>query len=112
MLLGIVVGHHDGAAVDGHAGMEQAFPVFVGMAKEVGRPKCLLVEIERLFGAVDRQIWRDRLHGSPLLCVCAFPRNLNALKSGATRPLTGNVMAKPRTLYDKIWNDHMVDEQP
>src|SRR4030081_3484218 len=21
-------------------------------------------------------------------------------------------MAKPRTLYDKIWDDHMVDEQP
>jgi 3-isopropylmalate/(R)-2-methylmalate dehydratase large subunit len=20
-------------------------------------------------------------------------------------------MAKPRTLYDKIWNDHLVDEQ-
>ena len=21
-------------------------------------------------------------------------------------------MAKPRTLYDKIWDDHLVDEQP
>ena len=21
-------------------------------------------------------------------------------------------MPKPRTLYDKIWNDHLVDEQP
>ena len=21
-------------------------------------------------------------------------------------------MAKPRTLYDKIWDDHVVDEQP
>ena len=21
-------------------------------------------------------------------------------------------MAKPRTLYDKIWEDHLVDEQP
>src|SRR5256714_3079044 len=112
MFFGIVVRHHDGAAVDGHASMEQALPVFIGMAEDVGRAECLLVEIERLFGAVDRQIRRDRLHGSPLRYVCAFPRNLNALKSAATRPLTGNSMAKPRTLYDKIWDDHLVDEQP
>jgi hypothetical protein len=81
MVLRVVVGHHHGAAVDGHAGMEETFPVLVGMAEDVGGAKGLLVEFERLFGAIHGEIRRDRLHGSPPLCVSTFPCFLKRLKS-------------------------------
>src|SRR5438105_896212 len=93
--------------------MEQAFPVFIGMAEDVGGAESLLVEFERLFGAVDRQIRRDRLHGSSSALRFGFPSQFEGTKEWRDKDrVTGNVMVQPRTLYDKIWDDHMVDQQP
>ncbi len=47
-----------------------------------------------------------------------FPDKRPGIKEGAINlfatgaPRTAKTMAKPRTLYDKIWDDHVVDEQP
>jgi 3-isopropylmalate/(R)-2-methylmalate dehydratase large subunit len=34
------------------------------------------------------------------------------LNANEVPPGTVSIMSKPRTLYDKIWDDHLVDEQP
>src|SRR5262249_59926798 len=44
----------------------------------------------------------------------SFPRGGKTLKDTYISQPTGfrSIQSMPRTLYDKIWEDHLVDEQP
>src|SRR5215813_5767066 len=60
--------------------------------------------------------WPERRPVNPALRIGTlqgtFPRPHKPLNRARTQTHRNKVMAKPRTLYDKIWDDHLVDEQP